>query len=373
MKKTAYLALALTMCLFLTGCCLSHEWADASCTAPKTCIKCEETEGEALGHEWNDATCTAPRTCAKCEETEGSALGHNVVDTICTRCTLTEEEIFFIGEWQCYKISISDNSTFPNGNYDAEDFRFALNSDGTCTLYFQDELHEGKWSIDDDFSRFINFTYNQLFGPNPRYVCDIEFTTIEYHFSVVSAIDFGAKEDIEMSQNGFTAFFSKVVPTQDSSNMSGCSDQHEWGNWEADSNDMKRSCFNCSETEIKPLDWDMLVDQFFIGNWHAISIREAETHIELFTPDEREFKETQCVFSADHTCSVNLLGNPAVGTWKAVPRSEEFPNTFGIIVELDNYAGGIVFYTSAPDTGKFVMEIPGNESRYQIFWGRTNN
>lgn len=55
MKKTTYLALALTICLLFTGCCFSHDWAEATCTAPKTCTKCEKTEGELLPHtpgEW---------------------------------------------------------------------------------------------------------------------------------------------------------------------------------------------------------------------------------------------------------------------------------------------------------------------------------
>ena len=92
---------------------LGHTWTDATCTAPKTCSVCGATEGEALGHSyeavvtaptcteagfttytcacgdsyvaeevaalghtWTDATCTAPKTCSVCGETEGEALGH---------------------------------------------------------------------------------------------------------------------------------------------------------------------------------------------------------------------------------------------------------------------------------------------------------
>ena len=53
----------------------AHAFADATCTAPKTCV-CGATEGEALGHTWVDATCTAPKTCSECDATEGEALGH---------------------------------------------------------------------------------------------------------------------------------------------------------------------------------------------------------------------------------------------------------------------------------------------------------
>lgn len=56
MKKYLYLALIVTcLAVLLAGCGCEHEWEDATCTAPKTCKLCEETEGEALGHtpgEW---------------------------------------------------------------------------------------------------------------------------------------------------------------------------------------------------------------------------------------------------------------------------------------------------------------------------------
>ena len=65
---------------------LGHKWNDATCTEPKTCSVCGETEGEALGHKWNDATCTEPKTCSVCGETEGEPLGHDFVDGKCSRC-----------------------------------------------------------------------------------------------------------------------------------------------------------------------------------------------------------------------------------------------------------------------------------------------
>ncbi len=56
-KKKALIISAVVTCL-LTGCCMSHEWKEATCTEPKTCTKCDKTEGEALGHTWVEATCT---------------------------------------------------------------------------------------------------------------------------------------------------------------------------------------------------------------------------------------------------------------------------------------------------------------------------
>lgn len=68
----------------LSGCCMSHEWTEATCTTPKTCSKCGEIEGEILSHEWADATCSAPKTCNVCGETEGEALNHEWTDATCS-------------------------------------------------------------------------------------------------------------------------------------------------------------------------------------------------------------------------------------------------------------------------------------------------
>ena len=77
MKKYFMAALTFSMLLLLSGCCLSHEWVEADCTTPKTCVKCETTEGESLGHQWADATCTAPKTCTVCAAIEGQPLEHD--------------------------------------------------------------------------------------------------------------------------------------------------------------------------------------------------------------------------------------------------------------------------------------------------------
>ena len=85
MRRCLSLILAsLFICLLLAGCQHQHIWNEATCTEPKTCSKCGETEGEPLGHLWADATCTDPRTCSRCGVTEGSALGHSWTDATCT-------------------------------------------------------------------------------------------------------------------------------------------------------------------------------------------------------------------------------------------------------------------------------------------------
>ena len=84
MKKLFASILAISMVFSLCACGHEHTWVDATCTEPKTCSVCGETDGEALGHTWIDATCTEPKTCSVCGETDGKALGHTWVDATCT-------------------------------------------------------------------------------------------------------------------------------------------------------------------------------------------------------------------------------------------------------------------------------------------------
>ena len=97
MKKSLILIVLVLVCtLVLTGCFCQHEWAEANCVSPKTCTKCEKTEGEALGHVWMAATCTESKTCEVCSATAGEAKGHAMVDATCeeakhcTQCNLVE-------------------------------------------------------------------------------------------------------------------------------------------------------------------------------------------------------------------------------------------------------------------------------------------
>lgn len=99
MKRALSLILTVMLCMsMLAGCCLSHEWVEADCIDPKTCSKCDKTEGEALGHDWEEADCVDPKTCSRCGETEGQALGHDWIEAdcltpkTCSRCAETEGE-----------------------------------------------------------------------------------------------------------------------------------------------------------------------------------------------------------------------------------------------------------------------------------------
>jgi len=56
-QRIALVMAMLLACAMLLGSCgCKHEWAEATCTTPKTCTECGETEGEALGHTEGEAT-----------------------------------------------------------------------------------------------------------------------------------------------------------------------------------------------------------------------------------------------------------------------------------------------------------------------------
>ena len=88
---------------------LEHTYADATCTAPKTCSACGATDGEAAGHTWSDATCTAPKTCSGCSATEGEVTAHNFQNGTCASCGAADPSFKELtsGKWSCKKIVAS--------------------------------------------------------------------------------------------------------------------------------------------------------------------------------------------------------------------------------------------------------------------------
>lgn len=73
-KKLIFAGMAMAFGVLLTGCHMKHEWQEATCTQPRTCIVGHETEGEAQGHTWQEADYFIPQTCLVCGETQGDPL-----------------------------------------------------------------------------------------------------------------------------------------------------------------------------------------------------------------------------------------------------------------------------------------------------------
>lgn len=148
-----------TKCGATAGSAVGHTWKNATCTEPATCSTCHETWGSAKGHSWQEATCTAPKTCQTCKATEGSALPHNMYGTKCLNCDYTDfseyaltSNTFCLDSW----FYLGDGS----GSQYLEDGEASINIDskGVCKVSF------------DKYS--YTFTLKQTdFGSEPVFEC----------------------------------------------------------------------------------------------------------------------------------------------------------------------------------------------------------
>ena len=46
-------------------------------------------------HDWSEASCSAPKTCLECEETEGDPLPHNLTCGYCSDCKYITEAAMY--------------------------------------------------------------------------------------------------------------------------------------------------------------------------------------------------------------------------------------------------------------------------------------
>lgn len=96
MKKIFLAFFTFLIVVSFCSCSCSHEWQEASCSVPQTCLKCGETFGVPLTHVWQEASCTSPRVCLLCGVAEGDVLPHEWLAPSCTEaktcfsCGLTE-------------------------------------------------------------------------------------------------------------------------------------------------------------------------------------------------------------------------------------------------------------------------------------------
>ena len=108
MKKSLIVAICVIMLLFLVGCNNNDDTSlkcmncgESIAEDAKFCPQCGETilddsdnnnnnDGEQCSHNWQTATCTSPKTCSLCGETEGNALGHTTATGVCERCNVRQ-------------------------------------------------------------------------------------------------------------------------------------------------------------------------------------------------------------------------------------------------------------------------------------------
>ncbi len=174
MKRVISLVLALAAVLSLAGCCLNHEWEEATCTEPRTCVKCGKTEGEPLSHDWEEATCTEPKTCSRCGETKGEPLGHDWEEATydapktCSRCGETEGEP--LEEEKYFDISFSEFMKRFNREYADADMSiekregkgFIMTVSGAELIVFNVDTHAQKPGVSTAYSTKENEKFDLL-------------------------------------------------------------------------------------------------------------------------------------------------------------------------------------------------------------------
>ena len=192
------LVLAMALCLSACGC--KHVWTEATCTAPKTCTECGETEGEVLAHNWAEANCTDPKTCTLCSTTEGAALGHNWSEATCQTaktcnvcsavegeplehqvkwqlcedttdsmegtCAVCSEQLTaetdwamvadsrIIGTWRSVLLTNSETSSMSKYYDDFAEFR----EDGTGTIVMMGNPFEITWAFEKFDETYLHYT-----------------------------------------------------------------------------------------------------------------------------------------------------------------------------------------------------------------------
>ena len=171
MNKLAVILAAAMLTLTLGGCGHTHQWQEATCTAPKTCAECGETEGEPLAHQWQEATCSAPKTCAVCGATEGTALEHQMGEAtspspaVCTVCgaevgeplpaamagfTLVEAD----QDYDYQTVSPNDPSLSIAGTFRVENYRvIESDEEHEAKEGYEWRLVDVRFTIDDENAR----------------------------------------------------------------------------------------------------------------------------------------------------------------------------------------------------------------------------
>lgn len=131
------------------GCKSGHTWGEWSVTKAATCVeegervhtctKCKTAETEkigALGHDWAKATCLAPKICKRCSATEGEPLAHTFDKEVANESTLksaatcTAKAVYYK---TCACGAKSETETFEYGEPLAHTFEKKSETQATCT------------------------------------------------------------------------------------------------------------------------------------------------------------------------------------------------------------------------------------------------
>ena len=199
---------------------LDHAWVKANCTDPATCTRCGIIEGSAIGHSWNEADCLTPKTCSKCGVTEGSAFGHdwtvktNINPSTCKRCGLMKPmarpangQVFIsLNPNKDSKLSINNTS----GSSDVYiKLKNSVNSDVFSFYVYKGNNIEvavpsGKFNVYFSYGTEW-YGPNYSFGKDGRYSKDselLDFSKYEFSYTLYP-VEYGNFSDTPISSSEF--------------------------------------------------------------------------------------------------------------------------------------------------------------------------
>ena len=130
MKNTKTLAVSLAL-LLLTVCMVigfsackqtscQHQWKDATCTSPKLCSLCLETEGNPLSHTGGTATCSKKAVCSYCNTEYGEFASHAFTENdvkaeaLKSAANCSAAAVYY-KSCACGSVSTNNADTFTNG------------------------------------------------------------------------------------------------------------------------------------------------------------------------------------------------------------------------------------------------------------------
>jgi len=176
MRRIYIFLLSAALLSLCSGCSCTHEFRNADCQSPRTCIHCGETQGDALPHAFKEADCLNPETCTHCGETRGEPLSHtfgnyeyaeNQMQRSCSTCghteqkEMTDEERFHVllkGHWELHTASFLTRTV--TVDYLRKAFwPYFVDYDGEGTMIYTASLsEEGR----EKFAYTVNLSYSHF-------------------------------------------------------------------------------------------------------------------------------------------------------------------------------------------------------------------
>lgn len=112
-----------------------HEWSDATCFEPQTCIKCGKTEGGVLSHKGGNPTCTTLARCELCDTEYGALAAHDWKGIACTVCGITRS-IVTIDDVESFASSRDGEGTKdPQKLFDGDKTSMGIYGDASTEYY----------------------------------------------------------------------------------------------------------------------------------------------------------------------------------------------------------------------------------------------